>query len=69
VNPERAPGARLVKTLNQLSVGTLIAPPSDSKGRRAIFVASDHDDARAEVARLIERLDFAPIELGKILAP
>jgi predicted dinucleotide-binding enzyme len=31
-----------------------------------VFVASDHTDASATVARLAEDLGFAPIEVGKI---
>jgi 8-hydroxy-5-deazaflavin:NADPH oxidoreductase len=31
-----------------------------------IFISSDHGDASAEVAALVGRLGFAPIEVGKI---
>jgi hypothetical protein len=66
VNAERVRGAKLVKAFNQLPMQSLIAPLSDSTGRRVVFVASDHEDASAEVSRLAERLGFAPIEVGKI---
>jgi predicted dinucleotide-binding enzyme len=66
VNAERVRGAKLVKAFNQLPMRSLIAPLSDSTGRRVVFVASDHEDASAEVSRLTERLGFAPIEVGKI---
>jgi predicted dinucleotide-binding enzyme len=66
VNAERVRGAKLVKAFNQLPMRSLIAPLSDSTGRRVVFVASDHEDASAEVSRLAERLGFAPIEVGKI---
>jgi predicted dinucleotide-binding enzyme len=66
VNAERLPGAKLVKAFNQLPMRSLIAPVPDSTGRRVVFVASDHEDASAEVSCLAERLGFAPIEVGKI---
>jgi 8-hydroxy-5-deazaflavin:NADPH oxidoreductase len=66
VNAERVRGAKLVKAFNQLPMRSLIAPLPDSTGRRVVFVASDHEDASAEVTRLAERLGFAPIEVGKI---
>jgi predicted dinucleotide-binding enzyme len=66
VNADRVRGGKLVKALNQLPMATLIAPLPDSKGRRVIFVSSDHEDASAEVGRLADRLGFAPIEVGKI---
>jgi 8-hydroxy-5-deazaflavin:NADPH oxidoreductase len=52
VNAERVPGAKLVKAFNQLPMQSLIAPLPDSTGRRVVFVASDHEDASAEVSRL-----------------
>jgi 8-hydroxy-5-deazaflavin:NADPH oxidoreductase len=66
VNAERVRGAKLVKAFNQLPMRSLIAPLPDSTGRRVVFVASDHEDASAEVSRLAERLGFASIEVGKI---
>jgi 8-hydroxy-5-deazaflavin:NADPH oxidoreductase len=66
VNAKRLPGAKLVKAFNQLPMRSLIAPLPDSVGRRVVFVASDHQDASAEVSRLAEGLGFAPIEVGKI---
>jgi predicted dinucleotide-binding enzyme len=66
VNAERLPGAKLVKAFNQLPMRALIAPLPDSRGLRVVFVASDYEDASAEVSHLAERLGFAPIQLGKI---
>jgi 8-hydroxy-5-deazaflavin:NADPH oxidoreductase len=66
VNAERLPGAKLVKAFNQLPMRTLSAPLPDSTGLRVVFVASDYEDASAEVSLLAERLGFAPIQLGKI---
>ena len=65
VNAERVPGAKLVKAFNQLPMAVLLSPVP-AGGKRVIFISSDYADASAEVARLAEKLGFAPIELGKI---
>ena len=65
VNAERVPGAKLVKAFNQLPMKVLSSPVPDG-GRRVVFISSDHGDASAEVARLAEKLGFAPIEVGKV---
>jgi hypothetical protein len=64
-NAERVPGAKLVKAFNQLAVKDL-ASPVPAGGKRVVFVSSDDEDASAKVARLAERLGFAPIEIGKL---
>jgi 8-hydroxy-5-deazaflavin:NADPH oxidoreductase len=66
VNAERVSGATLVKAFNQLPIRALIAPLPDSTGRRVVFVASDYEDASAEVSHLAEQLGFAPVQVGKI---
>ncbi|HEY1857614.1 NADPH-dependent F420 reductase [Acidocella sp.] len=66
VNAERVPGAKLVKTFNQLPIEVLARSLPDDVGRRVVFVSSDHEDASATVASLAESLGFAPIEVGKI---
>lgn len=65
VNADRVPGAKLVKAFNQLPMQALVATVPDG-GRRVIFIASDHDDASADIARLTEQLGFAAIQLGGI---
>jgi 8-hydroxy-5-deazaflavin:NADPH oxidoreductase len=61
------PGANLVKAFNHLPAATLAQGPSAGQGgRRVVFVSSDDDAASATVAALVERLGFAPVELGKI---
>lgn len=60
------PGAKVVKTLNQLPAALLASDPSQHGGRRVMFVASNDDDASATVVHLVEQLGFAPIALGKI---
>lgn len=66
VNAERVPGARLVKAFNQLPLKVLAGPLPDDAGRRVVFVSSDHEDASATVAALVEELGFASIEVGKL---
>ena len=61
------PGAKLVKAFNHLPAGVLAQGPSTPQGgRRVVFISSDDEAASASVATLVDRLGFAPIELGKI---
>lgn len=61
------PGAKLVKAFNHLPAATLAhGATTQQGGRRVIFVSSDDDAASAAVAALVDRLGFAPVELGKI---
>jgi predicted dinucleotide-binding enzyme len=57
-------GARLVKGFNHLLATTLGQDPAVQGGRRVVFLASDDDDAAAEIGTLAENLGFAPIKLG-----
>ncbi|MCV9998637.1 NAD(P)-binding domain-containing protein [Pararhizobium sp. YC-54] len=57
-------GARLVKGFNHLGAAVLAQDPAVHGGRRAVFLASDDDNAAAEIAALAESLGFAPIKLG-----
>lgn len=60
------PGAKVVKTFNQLPAALLASKPAEGGGRRVMFVAWNHDDANTEVASLVASLGFAPIVLGRI---
>ncbi len=57
-------GARLVKGFNHLAAAVLAQDPAVHGGRRVVFLASDDDNAAAEIGRLAESLGFAPIQLG-----
>ncbi|MFJ7792669.1 NADPH-dependent F420 reductase [Pseudomonas sp. NPDC096950] len=57
-------GARLVKGFNHLVAGVLDQDPAVKGGKRVVFLASDDDDAAAEIATLAENLGFSPIKLG-----
>ena len=59
-------GARLVKGFNHLAAAVLDQDPAVHGGRRVVFLASDDDDAAAEVGTLAENLGFAPINLGAL---
>lgn len=63
---EAVPGARVVKTFNTLPAAILAADPAQDGGRRILFVSGDNTPANAEIAKLIERLGFASITLGKL---
>ncbi len=59
-----APGARVVKAFNHLAAKLLAAEPGAEGGRRVLFQAGDDAAAKAELGALIERLGYAPIDLG-----
>jgi len=58
------PGGRLVKAFNHLQPALLSGDPTAEGGRRVLFYSGEDAEAKAEVARLIERLGFAGIDLG-----
>jgi predicted dinucleotide-binding enzyme len=57
-------GARLVKGFNHLVAAVLDQDPAVHGGRRVVFLASDDEDAAAEIGALADKLGFSPIELG-----
>ncbi|MBV1699970.1 MAG: NADPH-dependent F420 reductase [Hyphomicrobiales bacterium] len=57
-------GARVVKGFNHLAAAVLDQSPAVHGGRRVVFLASDDEDAAAEIGVLAENLGFAPIKLG-----
>jgi len=57
-------GARLVRGFNHLVAALLEQDPAVHGGRRVVFLASDDEDAAAEIGALAETLGFAPIQLG-----
>jgi predicted dinucleotide-binding enzyme len=63
---EAVPGARVVKAFNTLPAALLAADPSQSGGRRVLFLSGNHTDANAVIAGLIGRFGFAPVDLGKL---
>jgi 8-hydroxy-5-deazaflavin:NADPH oxidoreductase len=63
---QAVPGARVVKAFNTLPAAVLATDPSQNGGRRVLFLSGDDARASSEVTKLIERLGFAPIDLGKL---
>ncbi len=57
-------GARLVKGFNHLGAAILERDPAVHGGRRVVFLASDDEDAAAEIGELAKHLGFSPIALG-----
>lgn len=60
------PGARVVKSFNQLPAALLATDPAQDQGRRVMFVAADDPEASASIAHLATQFGFAPIQLGRI---
>jgi 8-hydroxy-5-deazaflavin:NADPH oxidoreductase len=60
------PGASVVKAFNHLAAKKLAEDPRGNSERRVVFVSSDDQTAGNEVAKLVERLGFAPVWLGKL---
>lgn len=63
---EWVPGARVVKAFNHLLAKWLEADPASEGGKRVLFLTGDDEQARGEVAGLIDRLGFSPVDLGPL---
>ena len=61
---DRLPGARVVKAFNTLAAAVLASDPQSNGGRRMLFLSGEDVPAKQEVAKLIDRLGFVPIDLG-----
>jgi predicted dinucleotide-binding enzyme len=57
---------RVVKAFNTLPAALLAADPEVSEGRRVLFLSGDDASANAEIAALIEKLGFAPVDVGRL---
>ena len=60
-------GGRLVRGFNHLVAAVLAQDPAVHGGRRVVFLASDDDNAAAEIGALAQTLGFSPIQLGGLL--
>jgi 8-hydroxy-5-deazaflavin:NADPH oxidoreductase len=60
------PGASLVKAFNHLGAKTLAEDPNVNGERRVVFLSSDDQSAGDKVAKLVDRLGFAPVWLGRL---
>jgi predicted dinucleotide-binding enzyme len=61
---DRLTGARVVKAFNTLAAAVLASDPQSNGGRRMLFISGNDVPAKQEVAKLIDRLGFVPIDLG-----
>jgi len=59
-------GSRLVKGFNHLAAAVLEQDPAVHGGRRVVFLASDDQDAAAQIDALAQNLGFSPIQLGRL---
>jgi len=59
-------GARVVKAFNTMFAAVLAQEPAQTGGNRVVFLSGNDERANGEVATLIERLGFAPVDLGRL---
>jgi 8-hydroxy-5-deazaflavin:NADPH oxidoreductase len=62
------PGARLVKAGNTLPAEVLAADPREGSGRRVIFVSGDDASAKEEFGSVLDKIGFAVVDLGGLVA-
>src|SRR5258705_7251693 len=61
-----APGARVVKALNNMFVPNLEADPVVNGARRVAFISADDDNAKKRVQILLEAFGYCVIDLGNL---
>ncbi len=61
-----APGARVVKALNNMTVPNLEADPVVNGARRVAFISADDDDAKKRVETLLKAVGYCVIDLGNL---
>ena len=61
-----APGARVVKALNNMIVPNLEADPIVNGARRVVFISADDDGAKKRVQTLLEGFGYSVIDLGNL---
>lgn len=62
------PGCRVVKAFNNIEFRTLLtlARPSGAADRSALPITGDDDDAKAQVASLLDTLGYDPVDIGTL---
>jgi 8-hydroxy-5-deazaflavin:NADPH oxidoreductase len=63
---ELARGAQVIKAFNHMSPESYDEGSDLAGGRKVLFHSSDHSEAHAAVAALIESLGYVPINLGAL---
>jgi 8-hydroxy-5-deazaflavin:NADPH oxidoreductase len=61
-----APGARVVKALNNMTVPNLEADPVVNGARRVAFISTDDDGAKKRVETLLKAFGYSVIDLGNL---
>ena len=61
-----APGARVVKALNNMIVANLEADPVVNGAKRVAFISADDEDAKKRVETLLEGFGYSVIDLGNL---
>jgi 8-hydroxy-5-deazaflavin:NADPH oxidoreductase len=61
-----APGARVVKALNNMIVPNLEAGPVVDGASRVVFISADDHDAKKRVATLLEGFGYSVVDLGNL---
>jgi predicted dinucleotide-binding enzyme len=61
-----APGARVVKALNNMRVANLEADPVVNGARRVAFISADDDTAKEQVGTLLRAFGYSVIDLGNL---
>ena len=61
-----APGARVVKALNNMTVANLEADPVVNGARRVSFVSADDVGAKKQVEILLKKLGYSVVDLGNL---
>src|SRR5437660_9757478 len=61
-----APGARVVKALNNMTVPNFGADPVVNGARRVAFISADDDGAKRRVQTLLENCAYSVVDLGDL---
>ena len=61
-----APGARVVKAFNHMTVPNLEADPVVNGARRVAFVSADDDGAKKRIKTLLENFGYSVVDLGNL---
>src|ERR1700747_2421614 len=61
-----APGARVVKALNNMTVPNLEADPVVNGARRVAFISADDDGAKKRVETLLKAFGYSVVDLGNL---
>ena len=61
-----APGARVVKALNNMPVPRLEADPVVNGARRVAFISADDDGAKKRVEALLRAFGYSVVDLGNL---